>query len=111
MFQIWSHRAALGGKSTGHIYSSNDMILKSKKNRESQLKARDVKRGSECHLLVEIERAEALIRLTDSFLGTLARQENSVLEVEHQSVGTKGDARQNLDRQKKETIEALKTFW
>lgn len=82
-----------------------------KKNRDNQFKARNIKRGDNHNLIVEVERAEALIRLTDSFLGTLARQENSILEMDQQSPGMKREAQQKLDRQKEETIEALATFW
>lgn len=94
-----------------------DETLLSQENQESQenqSKTRDnqsLHPRSENGRLEEIERAEASIRLTASFLGSLARQENSILEAEQQSIGTMQGAQKDLARKKEETMEALKTLW
>lgn len=58
-----------------------------------------------------VEKAESLMRLTASFLGVLARQENAILEAEQESISTIQKAQWNLARKKEETMEVLRTLW
>lgn len=91
-----------------------DGTILSQETRDNRLETLDRQSpssSSESGRQAGFERAESLMRLTASFLGALARQENSILEAEQQSIGTMEGAQKDLARKKEETMEALKTLW
>ena len=78
------------------------------KAQEKMLESRNFRRNAQLptwDLEAESEKAKDLIRARQLLLGTLARQENTMLE------GTKGTkAAKKIFKRKQETVEALKPF-
>jgi hypothetical protein len=106
-------RSTRGGRTYFIPYQTSEAIAAVERCRATQIKTRQRRRDirqSDEPTQVRIDKLMSVIRLTSSFMAELAAQDNARLEVVQESWRTRHTAEMRLERHKRDTAEAIKTY-